>query len=211
MELRYIKADLRAHSEGDKKSLRGVAIRYNARSAAYIAPRVRERIAPGAFGRSIRNASSSSLDIRMLYEHKDENLLGRTSAGTLRLEDTADALCFACDLPNTSVANDLYEQVRVGNIRGMSFGMIVDGDSFDFENDEDENGNALEDRCHVRTVHSGQLLEISSVSNPAYTSGQVTARNSFQLVSPELRAAVLSIKTDSTARAARRMNDLLLS
>lgn len=213
MELRYLKTEVRAVSEGKQKKLRGVAIRYGTRSASYIASGVRERIAPGAFGRSIRGASGS-MDIRMLYEHRDENLLGRTSAGTLRLDDSKDALSFECDLPDTQLARDLYEQVRVGNIRGMSFGMIVDGDSFAPEFDEDENGGESEDRCIVRTVHSGQLLEISSVSMPAYETGVVQARNTFQFVSAEVRSAALAFHgNDGTARAvgARKLNSLLLS
>jgi len=210
MELRYFQSELRAVSEDGKKKLRGVAIRYGTRSASYIAPRVRERIAPGAFGRSIRNANGS-MDIRMLYEHRDENLISRTSAGSLRLVDSTDALRFESDVPNTTLGNDLYEQIRVGNIRGMSFGMVVDADSFAFENDEDENGEETEDRCHVRTVTSGQLIEISSVSMPAYETGSVLARSTFQLVSPELRAAVQSLKNDGTARAARKLNEMFLS
>ncbi|HET8923624.1 MAG TPA: HK97 family phage prohead protease [Candidatus Acidoferrum sp.] len=210
MELRYFKSELRAESSGKQKKLRGVAIRYGTRSASYIATGTRERIASGAFSKSIRSASGS-MDIRMLYEHNAENLLARTSAGTLRLTDTDDALLFDADLPDTTVANDLYEQVRVGNVRGMSFGMIVDGDDYATEADEDDNGNEIDDRCMVRTVRSGSLIEISSVSLPAYETGTVLARNSFQLVSPEVRSAALAFhKHDGTAEAARRMNNFLL-
>lgn len=210
METRFFNSELRASSDGRQKKLSGVAIRYGTRSASYIAPNTRERIAPGCFARSLRNAGNSATDIRMLCEHKAENLLGRTSAATLRLVDDREALRFECDLPDTTVANDLYENIRVGNIRGMSFGFVADDDSYEPEFDEDEEGNSNDDRCMVRTVRAGQLLEISSVSTPAYESGLVLARNSFQFVTPEVRAAVLSFKNDGTARAARRMNSLLL-
>ena len=209
MELRYFKSELRAESRGKSKTLRGTAIRYGTRSASYIATGTRERIASGAFSKSIRSASGS-MDIRMLAEHDSAKLLGRTRTGSLRLDDTDDSLQFECDLPDTSYANDLYALVQRGEM-GMSFGMLVDDDSFDSEFDEDENGEPSEDRCMVRTVRSGHLVEISSVSMPAYETGSVLARSTFQFVTPEVRSAALAFhKHDGTAQAARRMNNFLL-
>jgi HK97 family phage prohead protease len=173
MELRFIRSEVRADTRGRK--LKGYAVRYDARSTHYIGSGVRERIAKTAFTRSVQSGS----DIRMLYEHRTENLLGRTSAGNLRLANDDSGLGFELDVPNTTLGNDVLEQIRVGNVRGMSFGFLVDpdGDSFDQEYDEDENGDPIEDRCIVRTVHRAQLFEISAVSEPCYEASSVMARN----------------------------------
>lgn len=184
-ELRFISADLRAVEISGKKKLQGYAVRYNARSTHYIAPGMRERIAPKSFARSLRSAK----DVRLLYEHSDANLLARTSAGNLRLRDTDEGLLFDADLPDTTLANDLYEQIRSGNVRGMSFGFVVNQDSFAPEFDEDENGDEIDERCQVRTVHDADLIELSAVSQPCYEQSTVLARSTFQFVTPEVRAA----------------------
>ena len=180
-ELRFISADLRSSVEvSGAKKLSGVVIRYGVRSTHPIAPGTYERIAPRAFKRSLEGSG----DLRLLYEHEPANLLARTSAGNLQFRDTDEGLMFDAILPDTTLARDTYNQVVAGNIRGLSFGMIVNGDSYDYDELDDDG-----ERCAVRTVSDAQLVEASLVSQPCYEQGVVMARNSFQLVAPEVRAA----------------------
>ena len=74
-----------------------------------------EAIAPGAFSRSL------SRDVLGLVDHDYSKVLGRSKAGTLRLNEDDKGLAFELDLPNTTLATDLLENVRVGNVGGMSF------------------------------------------------------------------------------------------
>nr|WGD95106.1 HK97 family phage prohead protease [Bacillus subtilis] len=71
-------------------------------------------------------------DVRALIDHDPSKILGRTSAGTLKLEVDDIGLRFDVTLPNTQYASDLYENLRVGNISNCSFGFMLgkDGDSF---------------------------------------------------------------------------------
>src|SRR6266704_5264963 len=81
------------------RRLKGYAVRYDSRSTHYIAPGTRERIGKRAFDGTL----SSGSDIRFLYEHKAENLLGRTSSGTLSLRSDDDGLGFDLELPDTQL------------------------------------------------------------------------------------------------------------
>jgi HK97 family phage prohead protease len=76
----------------------------------------KERILPGAFARCLRSA-----DVVCLFNHDPNQVLGRSTAGTLTLKEDGEGLYFECELPNTSVWRDCSEMVSRGDIRGCSF------------------------------------------------------------------------------------------
>lgn len=122
-----------------------------------------EKLAPGCFSKTIREQE----DIRMICEHNDNLILARTKNGSLKLEDREDGLYFEFESPNTTLGNDTLIQVRDGLIAGMSFGMIVYNENYDYE-----------DNKEVRTVLEARLLELSIVySMPAYPSTLVYTRS----------------------------------
>ena len=170
------------------RRLKGYAVKYDSRSSHYIAPATRERISKTAFARSL----GSGTDVRFLYEHKAENLLGRTSSGTLSLRSDDDGLGFDLQLPDTQLGRDVFELTKRGDIRGMSFGFVCREDSFGKEFDEDEFGDSTEDNCIVRTVRSADLIEVSAVSEPAYESSSVLARH-FVADNIEARAKAFAL------------------
>jgi HK97 family phage prohead protease len=112
-----------------------------------------EVIAPGAFSKSLANSS----DVRALFNHNWDKVLGRTKSGTLRLFEDDRGLKFEIDLPNTSVARDLTESMARGDINQCSFGFIATGENWDYTSDP-----------ALRTVTEVELYEISIVSIPAY-------------------------------------------
>lgn len=116
-----------------------------------------EIIEPGAFADSL----ASGNDFRALVDHDHSRILARTSAGTLRLAEDASGLRVDVDLPDTTYARDLLENVRRRNVRGMSFGFIVPegGDKWTREGDR-----------VVRRVSRVELLEVTATSIPAYPS-----------------------------------------
>ncbi len=106
-----IQFEFRASKDG--KSIEGFAATYGKLSSPIGSARgagtYRERIQRGAFA----NAVNSKQDVVMLKNHDVNQVLGRTTAGTLRLADTCKGLRFHCDLPNTNSANELHESIRV--------------------------------------------------------------------------------------------------
>src|ERR1700722_602265 len=81
----------------------------------------KERILPGAFARCLRSA-----DVLCLFNHDPNQVLGRSTAGTLTLKEDAAGLYFECSLPNTSVGRDCSEMVARGDVRGCSFAFGID-------------------------------------------------------------------------------------
>ena len=59
----------------------------------------RERIAKRAFDSVLKDPK---LDCILTYQHDPEKLLGRTTAGTLKLRGDDTGLGFECDLPDTT-------------------------------------------------------------------------------------------------------------
>jgi len=118
-----------------------------------------EYVRRGAFERTIRED-----DIRALFSHDESKILGRTKARTLTLAEDQTGLRTTIRLPNTSLASDIYENVKVGNLTGFSF-------RFRARKDHWSNGG---DRRELLDV---QLSEISLVAFPAYPSTSAEARS----------------------------------
>lgn len=134
------------------RTLSGVAAVYGAQSRE-ISENGRtftERIAPGAFGESVRG------DIKLLYNHDPRMPLARSRSGTLVLEDRADGLHYTANLPETTLGNDVRELIQRGDLSGeMSFGFYVERDQWNARRTE-------------RTVEKARLVEISVVVDAAY-------------------------------------------
>jgi HK97 family phage prohead protease len=112
-----------------------------------------ERIAPTAFARAIAERQ----DVRALFNHQRDHVLGRLSAGTLRLSVDARGLRYEIDRPDTQVGRDLTESVRRGDIGGSSIAFAL------LEADIVREGNG-----HVRILRDLELIDVSPVSFPAY-------------------------------------------
>lgn len=136
-------------AEDEKRTLVGYAAVFN--SSADIAGWWTERIAPGAFARTIGG------DVRALVDHDMGRVIGRTVSGTLRLSEDSKGLLCEIDIPNTTDGNDLWELVDRGDISGMSFGFHVTKQEWDETVDPP-----------VRTIQAVDLIEVSAVAWPAY-------------------------------------------
>lgn len=121
----------------------------------------RERIAPGAFGNSIKQG-----DIRALLNHNSDMVLGRSKAGTLRLQEDETGLAIEIDPPATTYASDLMVSMKRSDIDQMSFGFYTINDSWDKVDGE-----------WIRTLLEVELLEVSPVTFPAYPQTTVSARS----------------------------------
>ena len=78
--------------------------------------RLRERYARGCFDKSIRES-----DVRCCFNHAINQVLGRTSNGTLRLDPSGDGLTYEVDVnPDDSMARDVWARVKRGDVVGGS-------------------------------------------------------------------------------------------
>ena len=107
-------------------------------------------------------------DVRALINHNPTQVLGRMSAGTLRLETDDDGLVFDVDLPDTSYARDLRELVARGDITGASFGFVPG---------EHKWGKAPDGRSLRTHTSVKRLLDVSPVTFPAYEGTDVALRS----------------------------------
>ncbi len=130
----------------------------------------RERIAPGAFARSLEDGA----DVRALWDHDSKYVLGRNRAGTLALGEDERGLSVAIRPPGTGWAMDLVESMRRGDVDQMSFGFYVREDEW-----RDEDG------VLVRVLRDVDLFDVSVVTFPAYV--QTSAEARARVTSYELR------------------------
>jgi HK97 family phage prohead protease len=126
----------------------------------------REQIAPGAFADSIK-----SDDIRALWNHDPNYVLGRNKSGTLILKEDKQGLAIECTPPDATWAEDLLVSMRRGDVDQMSFGFQTIEDHWD----ETEGG-------YVRTLLKVKLFDVSPVTYPAYTETSVAVRSSLKSV-----------------------------
>jgi HK97 family phage prohead protease len=131
----------------------------------------RERIAPGAFKRTIGES-----DVRALWDHDAKYVLGRNRAGTLALEEDARGLRIQAQPPATQWASDLMTMMKRGDVNQMSFGFYVRQDEWIEE----------PDFGLVRVLRDVDLFDVSIVTYPAYaaTSAEARARASEQRPGP---------------------------
>ena len=120
-----------------------------------------EIISRGAFDNTIKN------DVRALWNHNTQYVLGRSKNGSLQLRADEKGLFGTIKLPKTQYAEDLYELVKRGDIDQCSFGFNI----LDEDLEELANGGY---RWRMKDV---DLHEISVVTFPAYENTTVHARS----------------------------------
>ena len=133
-----------------------------------------EIIRRGAFARSL---ASDKTDPLALVQHLPHLVLGRRSAGTLRLSEDEKGLAFEVDLPDTTAARDLATSVKRGDISGASFAFTVPdgGDKWTVAGE------------HVlRELVDVDLHEITVTAVPAYPDTSV-AKRALDLIRPRPR------------------------
>jgi HK97 family phage prohead protease len=131
-------------------------------SEAVIAGEFREKISPGAFADTLRRN-----DVLALFHHDSARILGRMSAGTLRLAEDAKGLHCETDAdPSTPDGATALGVVRRREVRGMSFGFRVLA-----ENWSETRGLPL------RTLTEIELVEVTLTGFPAYEETSAALRS----------------------------------
>jgi HK97 family phage prohead protease len=146
----------------------------------------REQIAPGAFIEAIERD-----DVRALFNHDANFVLGRTVSKTLRLSEDARGLAIEIDPPDTQAARDLMVSISRGDVSQMSFGFTIRPGGQDWAKDDD--GRT------IRTLKKVRLFDVSPVTYPAYPQTDVALR--------EMRSFLIqnSQAHDSSLRMGKRL------
>ena len=112
-----------------------------------------ERVMPGAFDRAL----DENDDVRGLFNHNADNILARTSAGTMSLSVDDTGLLYDMQPADTAIADTVIKNIRAGNIKGSSFAFEIT-----------EEGWRKEAGQEVREIRGVRLFDVGPVTFPAY-------------------------------------------
>lgn len=192
MERRLITTELRATTTDGKRKIGGYAAVFN--SLSVVLWDFREEIAPGAFADAI-----AQNNVRALWNHDTNEVLGASANGTLFLAEDATGLRFELELPDTQRGRDAYTLIERGDVSQMSFGFRSLPDGSEWRIDEDG--------MYIRRLLKADLLEVSPVTFPAYPATSVGVRSEIlgdEVQIPDaVRRAAQAVSVDSVAVAAR--------
>lgn len=162
VERRVVTLPVAVRAEGDQMRLGGYASVFNTETV--IAGLFREQIAPGAFTDAVTQD-----DVRALFNHDPNFVIGRTVSGTLTLREDETGLAYDAVPPDTQWARDLMVSVGRGDISQSSFGFEVKDDEWT----RPERSGDLP----LRTIRKAKLYDVSPVTYPAYESTTTAVRS----------------------------------
>ena len=146
-------------------------------------------------------------DVRFLVNHNTDMIpLARSrnnnENSTMQMVVGEEGLDIRADLDteNNADARALYSATKRGDISGMSFMMTVDGEEWDWENEEHP----------TRTItRIGKVFEVSAVSFPAYEATSLEARDNEEALE-SAKSALESAKAEAEkSEAINELNSLL--
>jgi len=133
-------------------------------------------------------------DVRALFNHDDNLVLGRTTNNTLVLNEDNKGLGVEITPPNTTYARDLLTLIDRGDVDQMSFQWVTGEDKWD-ESDMDN---------IVRTlIKAESLWDVSPVTFPAYPQTKVDARSAKQVFKKHLEELQEDISRKEQNKQAR--------
>ena len=187
MEIRTLPLEeLRINNLEEKRYIEGHAAVFDSWSETLggIFP-FKEKVRKGAFSQTIEKD-----DIRALFNHDPNYVLGRNKAGTLELKEDERGLYVRIIPPDTQAARDIITSIERGDINQMSFGFMVEEEKWD-----------TVDGIDVRELRKVKLFDVSPVTFPAYPSTDVGVR---AMESYENYRAEVRNKEEMKSRAAEK-------
>ena len=152
----------------------------------------KEKVRKGAFAESIGRD-----DIRALFNHDPNYVLGRNRAGTLELVEDDVGLRVRITPPDTSWARDITTSIRRGDISQMSIGFVVEDDEW-----------SSSDGIDTRELKKVRLFDVSPVTFPAYTATDVGVRamQEYDVYKTEQRK--MAEETETAVKKAKEQDKL---
>lgn len=154
-----------------------------------------EKIGRGAFARAIVED-----DVRALFNHDPNYVLGRNQAKTLRMWEDIHGLRFEVEPPDTQMGRDLLESIRRGDIDQMSFAFRAVKEEWEELDQPNEDG-----AWFIRTLREVKLYDVSIVTYPAYPQTNAAVRDEAKqlMEARSARAVAAGAQTDRTQAQAR--------
>ena len=133
-----------------------------------------ERFKPGAFTKWLDrkpNDPRGKADVVAKFNHKDDAVLGRTTNGTLDIQETEKGLVYRATPPvGTPTTNEVVPLIEQGYIFGSSFAFALTDARGELW-DEEPNGQV------TRTITEAALFDLSPVTHAAYPTATVGLRS----------------------------------
>lgn len=171
------KREFEFRAAADATTLKGHAAVFS--TIAQIGRWFREQVAPGAFAKSIQES-----DVRALWNHDPNHVLGRNRSGTLKLSEDEFGLAVEIMPPDTQMGRDVVTLIKRGDVSQMSFGFIVKRAEWDETDPENP----------LRTILEAELFDVSPVTYPAYEETDIAIRGAAEEIlathRKEIRAKV---------------------
>lgn len=180
-------AELRIEGDDDGKKIAGYAsVFYDGTPNTQYAlwDDTDERIMPGAFDEALSNPD----DVRGLFNHDPNQILGRTAAGTLALRVDDKGLFYEIDPGDTTAGRDVVEMLKRGDVDGSSFAFRVLDEEF-----------RKEDGKYIREITKVKLFDVGPVTYPAYAASTSGYRKE-ETIAAEIRA-IVDTPTEKPAKA----------
>ena len=157
-----IQTEFKTREDGDNRMIAGYFAVYNQNYE--IGNGISESIKSGALDKVL----ADNPDVRALINHDSTLVLGRTTAGTLRLKSDNIGLYGEIDInPNDTDAMNLYNRVKRGDVNQCSFGFDIAKESTEYR----EDGSV-----HFTIEEIAPLYEVSPCTFPAYEATAIEAR-----------------------------------
>jgi uncharacterized protein len=128
----------------------------------------REMVAPGAFKKTIKEN-----DIRALWNHNTDKVLGRNKASTLVLREDEKGLKVDITPPDTQAGRDAVTSIKRGDVSQMSIMFERIKQEWFYPEDKKE--------LPLRTMKEMKLYEVSPVTFPAFEQTSISARSGLLL------------------------------
>lgn len=171
----------------------GYAARFN--DVTTIGNDFRERIAPGAFRRTLID----NPDVVIVLDHDTGRVLGRVSSGTLSLREDGIGLYFSVEVdPTTPEGQTAIGTVGRRDIKGCSFSFGVREESWQDDGD----------RLPLRTLEDIDLWEITLTAFPAYETTSASLSTRSVPAKPAVSTTAAAVPLSDAAFAVRKAADL---
>lgn len=167
-----VQAEFRTTEKDGQRFIEGYAAVFDV--PADIAGIFTEYVRKGSFTKTIMEN-----DIRALFNHNPDYVLGRNKAETLVLEQDSKGLFFRASAPDTTYANDLIESIKRNDVSQCSFGFRTIKDNWFTEKVTLEGGKQAE--RDARELLEVKLYDVSPVTYSAYEETTVSARDLFSI------------------------------
>lgn len=171
IEVRCVCSQLQIENRSSENSSRTI-VGYAAKFDSWSEPILgwfKEKIARSAF------EGCDLTDVIMCFNHNVDDILARTTSGTLTLSTDDVGLRFSFDAPNTTRGNDMLELVRRGDVSKCSFRFVVEKDEWRYQ---DGRSGDTELKYDERTILKFAMLkDVALVVFPAYKDTEASARH----------------------------------